>query len=121
MISSHMHAPEGAISGALAGGTLLLAGADPVGLVLGVAAAVLTTFIHGGIDSRSRAFCSVILAALLAGYGAPVAAQVLLTQFPAQAAAIAIAGPLLSILIGALSPTAIVAAIEAIKRKGGEA
>ena len=44
MISSHMHAPEGAVSGALAGGTLLLAGADPVGLVLGVAAAVLSTF-----------------------------------------------------------------------------
>ena len=121
MIYSNADTVSGAVSGALAGGLIVFAGADPVGLVLGMAAAVLTTFIHGGIDSRAKAFCGVLLASLLAGYGAPVAADVLRIQFPQYVSSISIAGPLLSLIIGALSPTAIVAATNWVRRKGESA
>ena len=121
MIYNHADTASGAVSGALAGGLIVFAGADPVGLVLGMAAAVLTTFIHGGIDSRAKAFCGVLLAALLAGYGDPIAVEVLRVEYPEHAASIAKSGPLLSILIGALSPTAIVAASNWLRRKGDSA
>ena len=121
MIYSSTYPVSGAVSGSVAGSLVMLAGADPVGLALGMAAAVLTTFIHGGIDSRAKAFCGVLLAALLAGYGAPVAADVLRIQFPQYISSISIAGPLLSLIIGALSPTAIVAATNWVRRKGESA
>lgn len=118
LISDSAWHAGGAAAGAVAGGMTVLAGADPIGLVLGMAAAVLVTFIHGKIDSRAKAFCGVMLAALLSGYGAPVAAQVLLVQFPAYASAISIALPLISLIIGWLSPTGVVVAIEWVRRKG---
>lgn len=121
MIYSSTDTVSGAVSGALAGWLIVFAGADPVGLVLGMAAAVLSTFMHGGIDSRAKAFCGVLLAALLAGYGDPIAVKVLSVQYPEHAAAIATSGPLLSILIGALSPTAIVAITNWVRRKGDSA
>ena len=121
MIYSSTDTVSGSVSGSVAGSLVMLAGADPVGLALGMAAAVLTTFIHGGIDSRAKAFCGVLLAALLAGYGDPIAVEVLRVDYPEHAASIAKSGPLLSLLIGALSPTAIVAASNWLRRKGDSA
>ena len=121
MIYSSTAPVSGAESGSVAGSLVMLAGADPVGLALGMVAAVLTTFIHGGIDSGAKAFCGVLLAALLAGYGDPIAVEVLSVDYPEHAASIAKSGPLLSILIGALSPTAIVAASNWLRRKGDSA
>jgi len=100
----------------------LLAGADPLGLLLGLLSAVFVTFMHGKIDSRLKAFGAVGIAALLAGYGAPAVGAGLMVQFPTFAPAIKLAGPLISLLIGALSPTVIVAINLAsaawIKRQG---
>ena len=44
MIYSSTDTVSGAVSGALAGWLIVFAGADSVGLVLGMAAAVLSTF-----------------------------------------------------------------------------
>lgn len=96
----------------------LMAGADPTGLVLGLAAAVPATFILGGIDSRLKAFSGIALAALLAGYGTPAVALALSIALPTMKPAIDIAGPLVSLLIGALGPTAIGALAAFIKRRG---
>ena len=109
---------EGVAAATIPATATLMAGADPTGLLLGLLSAVFVTFLHGAIDSRLKAFGSVCLAALLAGYGAPVAGEVLLVQFSTFAPAIKLAGPLISLLIGALSPAAIVAASVWIKRQG---
>lgn len=113
----------GAVAATVPALSTILMGADPTGLVLGLLSAVFVTFMHGKIDSRLKAFGAVGIAALLAGYGAPAVSAGLMVQFPAFAPAIKLAGPLISLLIGALSPTVIVAINLAsaawIKRQGG--
>ena len=108
----------GVALGAIPATATLLAGADPTGLLLGLFAAVMATFLTGAIDSRTKAAAGILLATALAGYGAPVMGQVLLVQFPSFHAAIDIARPIISIVIGALSPTGIVAATTWIKGRG---
>lgn len=108
----------GAVAATVPALSTILMGADPTGLVLGLAAAVPATFILGGIDSRLKAFSGIALAALLAGYGTPAVALALSIALPSMKPAIAIAGPLVSLLIGALGPTAIGALAAFIKRRG---
>jgi hypothetical protein len=112
---------EGVAAASIPATATLMAGADPTGLLLGLLSAVFVTFLHGQIDSRMKAFGAIGIAALLSGYGAPVMGEVLLVQFPAFTPAIKLAGPLISLLIGALSPPAVVAASVWIKRKGDAA
>jgi hypothetical protein len=118
MTLQHQEQATGAAIGAIPATATLLAGADPVGLMLGLFAAVMATFLTGAIDSRTKAAAGIFLATALAGYGAPVMGQVLLVQFPSFHAAIEVARPIISLVIGALSPTGIVAAATWIKGRG---
>lgn len=92
------------------------AGLDPMGLILGLMSAVLMTFLLGSIDSRSKAFGGIGLAGLLAGYGAPVVGQVLLSRFPDMTAVLQVSAPLISIGIGGIAPTLIPIAMARLKR-----
>lgn len=103
----------------------ILAGADPIGLVLGLISAVMMTFIVGGIDNRWKACAGILFAALLAGYAAPVVAAGILHQWPAWQPVMDLAHPLLSIAIGGAAPTIIPAFLKGLARRaerlgGGE-
>ena len=123
MTAQFQNQAEGVTAASIPATATLMAGADPTGLLLGLLSAVFVTFMHGAIDSRLKAFGAVGIAALLAGYGAPAVGAGLMVQFPTFAPAIKLAGPLISLLIGALSPAVIVAINLAsaawIKRQGG--
>ena len=95
----------------------LLAGADPMGLVLGLIAAVTMTFALGGVDSKPKAFAGIIFAALLAGYGMPVVAAGILHQWPEWKPVMDLAHPLMSIAIGGASPSIIPAFLAGLARR----
>lgn len=95
----------------------LLAGADPMGLVLGLIAAVTMTFALGGVDSKPKAFAGILFAALLAGYGMPVVAAGILHQWPEWKPVMDAAHPLVSIAIGGASPSIIPALLTGLARR----
>ena len=106
----------GIVAGALASLSTLFVGADPVGLTLGLFAALLLTFFLGSVDSRTKAFCGVLLGSLLAGFGMPVVASIILGFMPGLKDVMASLKPLVSIGIGGAAPMLVPAAIEAAKR-----
>ena len=106
----------GMIAGALTALATLFVGADFAGLVQGLFAALLTTFFLGSVDSHVKAFAGVLLGSLLAGFGAPVAANIILNFMPGLAGVMASLKPLVSIGIGGATPMLVPPAIEAAKR-----
>jgi hypothetical protein len=106
----------GIVAGALASLSTLFVGADPAGLTLGLFAALLMTFFMGSIDSRTKAFCGVLLGSLLAGFGMPVVANIILGFMPSLKDVMTSLKPLVSIGIGGAAPMLVPSAIEAAKR-----
>ena len=106
----------GIFAGALASLATLFVGADHVGLALGLFAALLTTFFVGDIDSRAKAFCGVLLGSLLAGFGMPVVASIILGFMPGLKDVMTSLKPLVSIGIGGAAPMLVPSAVEAAKR-----
>jgi len=106
----------GIAAGGLASLATLFVGADTVGLALGLFAALLTTFFVGNIDSRAKAFCGVLLGSLLAGFGMPVVATIILSFMPSLKDVMISLKPLVSIAIGGAAPMVVPTAIEAAKR-----
>ena len=106
----------GMIAGALTALATLFVGADPAGLTLGLFAALLMTFFMGSIDSRTKAFCGVLLGSLLAGFGMPVVASIILGFMPGLKDVMTSLKPLVSIGIGGAAPMLVPSAIEAAKR-----
>jgi hypothetical protein len=106
----------GMIAGALTALATLFVGADPAGLTLGLFAALLMTFFMGTIDSRTKAFCGVLLGALLAGFGMPGVASIILGFMPGLKDVMTSLKPLVSIGIGGAAPMLVPSAIEAAKR-----
>ena len=103
----------------------LMAGADPMGLVLGLMSATMITFLLGGIDNRWKAIAGILFAALLAGFAAPVVAAGILHEWPAWKPVMDLAHPLVSISIGGAAPTIIPAFLKGLARRaeklgGGE-
>jgi len=88
----------------------------PVGLTLGLFAALLMTFFLGSVDNRTKAFCGVLLGSLLAGFGMPVVANIILGFMPGLKDVMTSLKPLVSIGIGGAAPMLVPAAIEAAKR-----
>ena len=95
----------------------LLAGADVPGLVLGLITATLATFFLGSVNNRWKAGAGVLLAALLAGFAAPVIAAGILHQWPEWRPVMDLAHPLMSILIGGSAPTILPALLTGLARR----
>ena len=105
--------------------TAMLTGLDTMGLVLGLSSAVIMTFTLGGIDNRWKALGVIALAAMMAGYGMPIVAQVILHYQADLKSIVDTAHPLISIIIGGASPTIIPAALSGLAKRaermaGGE-
>lgn len=103
----------------------ILVGADPVGLLLGLLAAVMMTFMVGGVDNKWKAVMGILFATLIAGYAAPVIIAGILYQWPKWKHILDLAHPLISLFLGAASPTIIPAFLKGLVRRaerlgGGE-
>lgn len=75
MAEPHSTALVGALYGAGVSSVTLFFGAQVDALVAGLVAAILASIWMETIDNKRKAAAAVILSALLAGYGSPVAAQ----------------------------------------------
>lgn len=75
MAEPHSTALAGALYGAGVSSVTLFFGAQVDALVAGLVAAILASIWMETIDNKRKAAAAVILSALLAGYGSPVAAQ----------------------------------------------
>jgi hypothetical protein len=103
----------------------IMAGADPLGLLLGLVSATMITFLLGGIDNRWKAIAGILFAAMLTGYAAPVVAAGILHQWPDWKPVMDLARPLVSIFIGGAAPTIIPSFLKGLARRaerigGGE-
>ena len=81
--------PHATIAGALTGAGIssvtIVLGAQVDALVVGLIAAVLVSSWLESIDSRIKAAGAVMFSAMLAAYGSPVAAGLLVSEIPAIA------------------------------------
>lgn len=102
--------------GAGIGLTGTVMGAQVDALLIGLIAAILISFWLPAIDDRRKAAASVALSALLAGYGAPVAAGWLAGTQPELAAGSPLR-LLVALSLGALCPTLVPAVIGWARRK----
>lgn len=112
-------AAKGAATGAAASVPSIVMGAQVDALFIGLAAAVFVAIWIEQINSRAKAAAAVMLSALMAGYGSPVAARWVADTAPALAADADALRLLLAVLIGVFTPTAIPIAIQYLGRKGG--
>lgn len=83
----------------------LMAGADPLGLLLGMIAATLVTFLLGSVDNRWKAIAGILFAAMLSGFATPAVAAGILHRWPDWKPVMDLAHPLMSIIIGGAAPT----------------
>jgi hypothetical protein len=97
--------------------TAMLMGLDPMGLVLGLISAVLMTFALGGVDNRWKALGGIALAAMMSGYSMPIVVQVILHYKAELKPIVDTAHPLISIIIGGISPTVIPAALSGLAKR----
>lgn len=106
----------GILIGAGIGITGTVMGAQVDALMIGLVAAILISFWLPAVDDRKKAAASVALSALLAGYGAPVAAGWLSGTQPE----LATGSPLrllVALGLGVLCPTLVPVVIGWAKRK----
>lgn len=107
MAEPHITA-SGAAVGLAAAPPLLFLGAPVDSLVLGLASAILVTLWLEQIDNRMKSAAAMLLSALLAGYGSPVAAEVATGLLAAHLPSVSLDGHALRMLcaacIGAAAP-----------------
>jgi len=106
----------GIIIGTGIGLTGTVMGAQADALLIGLVAAILISFWLPAIDDRKKAAASVALSALLAGYGAPVAAGWLAGTQPELASGSPLR-LLMALALGALCPTMVPVVIGWARRK----
>lgn len=121
MAEPHSTVLAGALPASVASSVTILLGAQVDALVLGLFGAILASIWLESIDNKSKAAAAVLLSALLAGYGSPVAAE----YIAASISGITITDPLrllLALLIGALAPTTVPMAVRVFGKKlqGGQ-
>lgn len=104
MAEPHTTVAAGLIQGIGISSVTLLLGAQVDALVVGLLAAVLVSFWLDTIDNKKKAAAAVVLSAMFAGYGSPVAAE----WIAFKVAGIGSMDQLrifLAVIIGAVSPT----------------
>ena len=110
---------SGIATGAVAGSTTVLLGAQVDALAVGLIAAIFVTIWLEKIDNKIKAASAVLFAALLAGYGSPVAAEWVMASVPSVSHSTESLRMLLALLIGGGAPSLVPVAIQYISRKGG--
>lgn len=108
---------SGVTAGAAAGATTVLLGAQADALVVGLMAAVFVSIWLESIDSRVKAASAVLFAAMLAGYGSPVAASWLVGYAPSVAQSADQLRLLLAALIGGGAPALVPISLRALGRR----
>lgn len=107
MIDTHANVVNGALAGAGVSTVTLLLGAQVDALVIGLIGAVFVSIWLETIDNRIKAAAAVLFAALLAGYGSPVAAQWVTVNVPDVAGNPDALRMLLALVIGAVAPSVV--------------
>lgn len=81
------HAPiTGIAAGAAISPAALVLGAQVDALIIGLVAAVFVSVWLESIDSRVKSAAAVLFSAMLAGYGSPVAADIIAANLPSASA-----------------------------------
>ncbi len=123
MAEPHITA-TGAAVGLAAAPPLIVLGAQVDALVIGLAAAILVTFWMETIDSKLKSGAAMVFSALLAGYGSPVGAEVVIGLLAPHVPAASLDGGslrlLLALALGAGSPYLIPLLLRRAGRKIGE-
>lgn len=117
MPTTHASVAVGAATGAGLSTVTLLLGAQVDALVIGLIAAVFVSIWLETIDSKVKAAAAVLFAAMLAGYGSPVAAQWVVANVPDVAGNQEALSRLLALVIGASSPSVVPRLIKWLGRK----
>jgi hypothetical protein len=118
MAEPHLTVGAGLVQGAIASSVTLFLGAQVDALVAGLAAAILVSVWLDTINNYPKAAAAVILSALLAGYGSPVAAEWVTSSISGIASTDSLR-VLLALLIGAAAPTVVPIAIRTFGRQAG--
>lgn len=105
MTEPHSTVLGGALVGAGASSVTMFMGAQVDALVLGLVAATFVSIWMETIDNRIKAAAAVMFAAMLAGYGSPVAAEWVASTAPKLSANTEALRLLLAVLIGAVTPS----------------
>lgn len=112
-MASH-EALSGIAAGAAASSATVLLGASADALVVGLMAAVFVSIWLESINSRVKAAAAVLFAAMLAGYGSPVAASWLIGYAPSIAPSLDQLRLLLAALIGGGAPSLVPISLRAL-------
>ncbi|OIR10966.1 hypothetical protein GALL_71370 [mine drainage metagenome] len=118
MVEPHSTVSAGIAQGALASSVTLFLGAQVDALIAGLVAAILVSIWLDKIDNKAKAAAAVLLSALLAGYGSPVAAEWVTASVSGIASSDSLR-LLLALMIGAISPTVVPIAIQTFGRRAG--
>ncbi len=118
MAEPHSTVAAGLVQGASLSSATLLLGAQADALVAGLVAAILVSIWLDTINNYPKAAAAVILSALLAGYGSPVAAEWVTSSVSGIASTDSLR-VLLALVIGAAAPTVVPIAINTFGKKAG--
>lgn len=118
MVEPHSTVGMGIAQGTVASSVTIFLGVQVDALVVGLVASILVSIWLDTIDNKTKAAASVILSAMLAGYGSPVAAQWVSATIAGIASTDSLR-MLLAILIGVTAPSVVPIAIRMFGRKVG--
>ena len=118
MSEPHSTVAAGLAQGAGLSSVTLLLGAQVDLLVAGLIAAILVSIWLDTIDNKVKATAAILLSALMAAYGSPVAAQWVTATITGVGSSDSLQ-LLLALIIGSLAPTVVPIAIKAFGRKAG--
>lgn len=118
MQEPHSTVASGLLQGTLTSSVTLFMGAQVDALVAGLVAAILVSIWMDAIDNKSKAAAAVILSALLAGYGSPVAAEWVTATVSGIGSSDSLR-VLLALVIGSSAPTVVPILIRTFGRKAG--
>lgn len=116
-VSDHQTA-SGAINGAMISTTGLFLGAQIDALLIGLISAFFVSVWLDTIDDKLKSTCAVLFASLLAGYGSPFAANLMVNEFHGIGNNADGLRLLMALLIGACAPTVVPLALKYLARKG---
>lgn len=119
MAEPHSSVIGGVMVGAGASSVTMFMGAQVDALVLGLVAATFVSIWMETIDNRIKAAAAVMFAAMLAGYGSPVAAEWVGSQLPTLSSNANALRLLLAVLIGAVTPSMVPLGLKYLGSKVG--
>lgn len=111
MAEPHSSIVAGALTGAGISSVTIIMGAHADALVIGLISAVFVSIWLESIDSHVKAAAAVLFSAMLAAYGSPVAAAMLISSVPSSAGSAEPLRLLLALLIGGGGPSLVPLAI----------